>query len=693
MWKQADTTQIRQDTVKFSTEFCLNSTERCVDDMWEEISSHLNSMVENHVPTKQASLKFHQPWVDSKLKKLSRRKHRAWKRAKKSKKPAHLAYFKKLKKQTQKANRNAYYSYVSDMVSDVTDRNKLWRLIKSKKCDSTGVSPLKKEGLTYSDSRDKAELLNDQFCSVFTKEDLATTPDLGSGSYPSAPDIVVSVPGVAKLLQNLNPNKASGPDGISCRLLKMVANEVAPALTVLYNKSLETGIIPQAWKHALVQPIFKKGERSNPANYRPISLTCVCCKMLEHIVRTSVSDHLALSNVLSDAQHGFRKRRSCETQLLLTINDLASTLDNGGQTDVVLLDFEKAFDKVPHQRLLSKLSYYGIRSNTLTWISAFLSERTQEVVVGGQHSTSAPVTSGVPQGSVLGPLLFLVYINDLPHNIKSSIRLFADDTMLSRVIDSTTDTNLLQADLMLLEEWEKRWQMSFNAGKCLLLRVTRKQKPIEAKYILHNQILECVASAKYLGLEIASDLNWGKHIHNCTTKANRASAFAYRNIKGSPTRVQVRCYKGIVRPLMEYASTVWDPHQANHTNLLERVQRRSARRILHNFSRTCSASAMVRQLGLQTLESRRTTAKASMIYKMVNDIVDIDTSHILIKPKRATRGHANKFMVPHTRTNVLLYSFFPSAIRIWNSVPNSVISATTIDSFQAGLAGPPAVDY
>jgi len=365
----------------------------------------------------------------------------------------------------------------------------MWQFIKNKRCDATGVSALRKEGLTYSDAAAKANILNEQFCSVFTTEDMQNLPDLGESPYPDMPNIEVTVQGVHKLLRNLNPRKACGPDNIPCRLLVLAAQEIAPALTLLFSSSLQSGEIPDTWRHALIQPAFKKGDRSSAANYRPISLTSVCCKLLEHIVRSAITSHLDQHNILVDSQHGFRKGRSCETQLILTVDDLAAVLEESGQTDTILLDFSKAFDKVPHRRLLLKLHHTGIRGRTLEWMGSFLSDRTQQVLVEGQRSQIGKVTSGVPQGSVLGPTLFLVYINDLVTNVQSTVRLFADDTMLHRAIRTQADTSILQEDLNQLEAWESEWQMSFNASKCHVLTVTKKRKPLTATYTLHGEDL------------------------------------------------------------------------------------------------------------------------------------------------------------------------------------------------------------
>ena len=246
-----------------------------------------------------------------------------------------------------------------------------------------------------------------------------------------------------------------------------------------------------------------------------MSLTCICCKTLEHIIVSNINKHLSLENILADCQHGFRSQRSCETQLVQFFYDMVSNLDraqNRGhrQTDVIIMDFAKAFGKVPHKRLLYKLQYYGIRGSTHKWIASWLSERYQKVVLDGQASDPVPVLSGVPQGSVLEPVLFLIFINDLPDNIRSSVRLFADDCVLYRNINSLTDCQILQEDLNSLAQWEADWQMKFNIAKCHSMRVTRHlpSNQIHFSYSLHQQTLEQVRSAKYLGLTIVSLTTW-----------------------------------------------------------------------------------------------------------------------------------------------------------------------------------------
>ena len=222
---------------------------------------------------------------------------------------------------------------------------------------------------------------NRQYQSVFTRENEGEVPTPSGEPYPSMPEIEVTTPGVRKLLANINPHKASGPDAIPAKILKECADDLAPIITILFNKSLSEGKIPNDWKEANITAVFKKGDRNLASNYRPVSLTSLCCKLQEHIIASNVMKHLDQHNILTDCQHGFRAKRSCETQLLTLFHDLASSLDKGKQIDMAILDFSKAFDKVPHQRLLRKVDHYGIRNQTYLWIKDFLNERKQQVVV------------------------------------------------------------------------------------------------------------------------------------------------------------------------------------------------------------------------------------------------------------------------------------------------------------------------
>ena len=303
--------------------------------------------------------------------------------------------------------------YIQDTVNqDLTSNSKrFYSYVKSKKQENTGISPfLNQDGFLHSRSTSKAQILNHQFQSVYTKENLTNIPDLGQSKIPSMKPIIISTPPVIKLLKHLIPHKASGPDNIPTRLLIMVAEEIALMLTTIFQTWLDSATVPADWREALITPLYEKGPSNIPANYRPVSLTSVVSKMLEHVIFSSTMKHLNSHKILTPSQHGFRSKRSCETQLIATIQGIAKNLKSGkDRVDVILLDFAKAFDKVPFQRRLLKSSFYGIRDNTLQWISSFLHGRTQQVLIEGCISEKLNVLSWVPQGIVLGPLLFFLF--------------------------------------------------------------------------------------------------------------------------------------------------------------------------------------------------------------------------------------------------------------------------------------------
>ena len=383
---------------------------------------------------------------------------------------------------------------------------------------------------------------------------------------------------------------------------------------------------------AHIVPIHKKNDRTIASNYRPISLTSIPCKILEHIISTSIHKHLEKHNILTDRQHGFRSRRSCETSLLTTIHHLTSTLEKNHQIDLLLLDFSKAFDTVPHNRLLHKLDHYGIRASTHLWITIFLTNRTQEVLVEGCKSDQVHVSSGVPQGTVLGPLLFILYINDTPTHISpgTSLKLFADDAMLYGKINNHTDQDNLQHDLDRLIDWAQSWQMTFNPSKCEIMHITRSKSPIDNPYIIHNETLRAVPVATHLGIDISNYLSWNTHINKIVNKANSKLGFIKRNLKSIPQSIKTYAYWSLVRPHLEYCCPVWDPYTTRNINHLEEIQHRAARFVVHNYSWETSRSTLASALSWPTLEQRRAEARLTTMYKITNNLLDINPNQYLM---------------------------------------------------------------
>ena len=342
--------------------------------------------------------------------------------------------------------------------------------------------------------------------------------------------------------------------------------------------------------------------------------------------------HLHNNNILSEFQHGLREKRSCEYQLLLRVHDFAQGLNLSEEINSILLDFSKAFDKVDHNKLCHKLHHYGIQGKTLNWIQNFLSGRTQQVLLNGKSSATAKVISGVPQGTVLGPLLFLVYINDLPQCVKSKIRLFADDAYMYCTINTVKDTADLQNDLYELQAWEKKWSMEFHPDKCKVLCITNKTKPCIGNYTIHDKSLERVNQAKYLGVMLHKNLKWKPHVDMICKKANNTRNFLQRNLRGCSRSTKVKAYQTYVKPIINYASTVWNPVGYGNQRLrnqIKMIQPKSARFVFADWQWQASPTDMIKKLNWSSLESDRIRSNLLMIHKIIHNCIALLVSMLL----------------------------------------------------------------
>ncbi|BHF61912.1 hypothetical protein SprV_0100489200 [Sparganum proliferum] len=400
----------------------------------------------------------------------------------------------------------------------------------------------------------------------WTRESLFTPPDYDFDEGPKIESVSFDEATVRKELMTLNESKSPGPDVIPPKLLKELAADLAKPLSMLFQASFEAGCLPADWKSARITPLHKGGSKASANNYRPISLTSICCKLMEKIIKRELMRFLE--------QHGFRSGRSCVTNLLNCLERWTRSVDEGNALHVIYIDFKKAFDSVPHQRLLHKLSRTGVKGNLLKWTQSF---RCQTVHVGGQQSTEVAVESGVPQGSVLGPTLFIIYVDDCVSELDCGVAMFADDIKLWSVIRTADDEEHLQANLNRLQQWSKDWLLQFNEKKCNILRVGRARSPNHMAYCLNGIPLQVVDSQKDLGVWITTSLEPSLH---CTKIAKSAMSVLYlvkRAFSAFDEDCFAKFFRMFVRPQLEFAIQAWRPWTAKDLSILERVQRRATK--------------------------------------------------------------------------------------------------------------------
>ena len=385
---------------------------------------------------------------------------------------------------------------------------------------------------------------------------------------------------IAKILHNLNFYKACGPDNLPSHVLKKCATVLAPSLAHLFTRSFNSGCIPAQWKQGNVVPVHEKGDKSQVCNYRPISLLCIESEVMEKCLYSNIID--SIKPLIHPLQHGFMNGKSCTTQLLVYEN-VGKCLDHGKQMDMIFLDFSKAFDSVNHTMLLHKLKKLGFSGKLFDWLSDYPCNRNQRVVLNGCTSEWIPVTSGVPQVSILGPLLFLLFINDMPDSAKKSIlAMFADDAKCFRRIVDISDCMSLQNDFDELYRWSKYWKLNFNSLKCKVISFTRNSNLIKFVYKINGEPLLNVCSFYDLGVTFDSFLTHNVHIKNAINKCNKVNGMKRRAVGyKAPASVTLKLYKALNRPIAEYSSPVWSPFYKSHIELIERIQRNFTRYAMH----------------------------------------------------------------------------------------------------------------
>ena len=466
--------------------------------------------------------------------------------------------------------------------------------------------------------------------------------------------------------------------------LRKLAAQLSVPLHILFNYSFENGVVPKVWKEATVLPLYKgKGKVDDAANYRPISLTSNICKAMEKVIKSELLKFFEATSAITKNQFGFMQHRSTLTQLLECLNFWTISVNRGEPVDVVYLDISKAFDSVSHPKLLKKLELYGVRSNWLNWIKAYLSGRTQKVIVDKKVSPSTYVTSGVPQGSVLGPILFIIYINDLVSVVKNAqIRLYADDGKIFFNVGSSEGFNNLKDDIKAVYEWMKDAQLSLALHKCEVLHLGHNN-PSRILEIGGNNF-KSTFMVKDLGVYITEDLKPAVHISKIVASSYGRISVFLRTFTCKQPDFMSKIFCVYIRPLLEYNTVAWSPTLVKDIHKVESVQRYFTRKI--PGMEGLSYLERLRILRLETLELRRLKFDLVMAFKILNGLVDLDYNDFFkVCRNTTTRGNGMKLRVPISRINARKHFFAVRVVNIWNDLPFGVVNTLSLATFKVNI--------
>ena len=660
--------------------------------------------------------KFQKPiWMKHATMNLIKRKKRAHIKYLNTKRNLDRLAYNSLRNQVTSNIRNDRIAFERNISKEIKNNNKVfWRYVNSQRKSKTSIPDLKnKEGTLVTDDKEKAELLNKQFSSVFTQEDKNNIPEFEPHQVTSTlENFIIHEAEVKKKLKSLRTDKSCGPDEVHPYLLKALADTMVKPLTKIYNISLQTGVVPAIWKEGVVTALFKKGSKQSPANYRPITLTSIICKILEKLIIEKLQKHLKANNLEKKQQHGFTPKKSTTTNLLEALNIWSEALSHGLPVDVIYLDFEKAFDKVPHERLILQLSRFGVKGEILKWFKNYLTSRFQRVRVNGEYSSRAPVLSGVPQGSVLGPALFLIYVADIPEVVKNFVSLYADDSKLYNYLLESNEhentTTSIQNDINLLCAWSERMQMSFNIDKCHSLHLGKRNNSftytmpkMSDMQVSENHIgytitfhpLKKVNSEKDLGVTIDDQLNFKLHISQKIAKANSLIFLIKNCFKYLDKHMFNLLFKSLIRPHLEYASPIWCPITKGEIKRIEGVQRRASKLVpeLKNLP----YNDRLQQLQLPTLQYRRLRQDLILLYNFIHQSVLLETdthcrvcrnsTDMLIPITSGTRGHPYRFTT-RQHNNYRNRFFTTRVLPIWNSLQPETVLAPNLNVFKSRLS-------
>ena len=665
------------------------------NDMWIALKGCVVGLMNDLIPMKETRAKTSPQWFDRDLKKSIEKKKDAWRKWKQTGGTREKEEYRKRVNETKKKVKNKKNALERKVIqSRKTNPKSFYAYINSAKKTRGKIGPLKNgDGELITEPREQAQILNNFYSSVFTTGGECEDQRGENRERGCLDEIQITESKVMAAIEALKENSASGPDGIPPRVIKETKNELVKPLTILFQKSWDSGKIPDDWRLAEVTPIFKKGSKADPGNYRPVSLTNVIGKTMERIVKDEIVTHLETNKGISEAQHGFRTGRSPQTNLIEFQNTTTKWLDEGSAFDVLYLDFEKAFDKVSHGKLLEKLRRAGIVGKARNWLEDWLSGRKQRVRVEGEFSEWVEVVSSVIQGSVLGGTLFNAYIDDIWLVVLHAlILLFADDTKVALRIVDEGDRDTMQQIIDNLAEWARTWDMSFNAKKCKIVHVGHSNP--KYSYTMNGNQIEATNQEKDLGVTIESSMKPGKQCAQAAKSANFALGQIQRAFHYRKKSSLVPLFKTFVRPKLEFAAAAWSPWTGQDKKQLEKVQERMIRMLSDVKGDTYEER--LRDAGLTTLEERRIRGDAIETFKTLKGLNGVDKEKwfkIETADSRATRRNTevtedgerrrtDVLLVETARLEVRKNFFNVRAAKAWNDIPEEVKNQTSVNAFK-----------
>jgi hypothetical protein len=489
---------------------------------------------------------------------------------------------------------------------------------------------------------------------------------------------------VCRAIEKLNSRTKGGPDGIPPSFFINCCDELSQPLSLLFALSMENSFLPSSWLLSYITPIFKKGNSADANNYRPISLTATMCKLMESVIKYQMVQFLVEKGILNKRQHAFIKNHSTASNLLDCLRDWTVGLNSHSQTDLVYIDFSKAFDSIVHAKLLFKLELYGITGKLLQWISGFLSNRQQCVVLEHVMSPVSDVLSGVPQGTVLGPILILIYINDIDSVCcgNTVVQLYADDVKLYSNI--TVNNACIQQSLNSLSLWAKEWQLSININKCSVLSICSAASKTYFEYCIGGIPIPRQNSNVDLGVTITDELTFEAHINCIISKARQRLSAIFRGFLSRNVHIMRRAFITYVRPILEYNSVVWNPCAIHLIDSLENVQRNFTKRLptlkhLTYFERLAS-------LGLEPLGLRRLRFDSIYYFKIFNHLTPLDPDEVFIAYQPISSSRSSPYLQRPTKaSNRTLSVLFYRCISAWNNLPGNLRHVSSLPAFKRGL--------